>query len=153
MLDLQSIMLELSGTHTEGWWVGDLIEDPYVGPRGGMLLAKMDSASSSSCQWGARYEGGSTGPFTVTLELHRKGGGSDWSFLEDGVTDLLLLHDLQAGVGGGGGFTTPPIFDLTDVAVVINATPVPEPASVVLLGVGSLGLFCRHRKAGRGRGR
>ena len=121
LLALEGIEVELAGTHIEGWWVGDMVEDFYVGPRGGWLILKMDSASLPGRGWKASYQGWATGPFIVTLPLHRAGGGSDWSFLEDGTTDLAVIHDFQVG---WGGFTTDPLFDLTDVAVVINATPV-----------------------------
>lgn len=146
LLALESIKVELAGTHTMGWWVGDMVEDFWLGPKGGWLILKMDSGSSSGRQWKASYRGWSTGLFTVTVPLHRAGGGSDWSFLEDGTTDLTVLHDFQVG---WGGFTTDPLFDLTDVAVVINATPVPEPATLAALLAGAMVLL--RRRAGKRR--
>ena len=149
LLALESIEVELAGVHTEGWWVGDMVEDFYVGPKGGVLILKMDSASPLGSGWKASYVGWDTGPFIVTVPLHRAGGGSDWSFLEDGITDLTIIHDYQLSWGGGGGFTTDPVFDLTDVRVVINATPVPEPATLAALLAGAMVLL--RRGAGKRR--
>ena len=121
LLGLDSIQIELSGEHTAGWWE-DMVFN-YAGPLGGILSAGMDLTSPYSWDWSGEYSGGGNGPFTATITLHRNGGGSDWSFLRDGVTDLTLTHSELRGIGGG--FTTPPSFNLTHVALVINATPMP----------------------------
>ena len=38
LVQLASIQLELSGEDYEGWWVGDGVEDFYVGPQAGRTL-------------------------------------------------------------------------------------------------------------------
>jgi hypothetical protein len=150
LTDLKNIQLELSGVHNSGWWVGDMVEDLYEGPRGGFLYARMDSESTWSLhtwpsQWIGHYNGNGDGSFTATMTLSRLGGGSDWSFLRDGVTDLTFIHDVQ---GGWGSFTTQPSFNFTDVTLVVDATPIPEPSTLTLLGMGAISLifFWRRRK-------
>jgi hypothetical protein len=146
LVDVSAIKLELSGSHTAGWWVGDMVEDHYVGPKGGMIEATMDSASSFPSQWSCSYNGQGNGSFVTTLILHQNEGVSDWSFLRDGVTDLTLQN---SPLIGWGGFTTPPSFDLAGVTLLIEATPVPEPCTVVILGFGAFGVLAhilRRRK-------
>jgi hypothetical protein len=136
LADLASIQLELAGTHTDGWK-----SDIYgSGADGGLLLATMDSASPLGSPWKGSYEGSGTGAFTATMTLHRSGGGSDWSFLQDGITDLRLENALLL-FPGGGTMVTPPYFSLTNATLVVNATPTPEPSALVLLFVSAVALI------------
>ncbi len=141
LISLESIELELVGTHAQGYWQGDMVEDMYAGPKGGAMATKVNTTGGPGDPWTGGMSGAPTGPFDTTLTLHRSGGGADWEFLEDGTTDLQLKHDSLAGFGM---FTMLPTFDLTDVTLVVNATPVPEPVTLCLFAVGG-GMLLRRR--------
>ena len=80
----------------------------------------MDSTSPWSLQWDCSCSEDNNGPFTATVTLHPSLGGSNWSFLKDGVTDFTITNNM---IGGWGGFTSPPVFNLNHVTLVIDATP------------------------------
>ena len=138
LANLVSIQLELSGTHTNGWWETSF---GTSGPEAGLLAASMDSASPSSLQWKGTYDGAADGPFTATMTLQGAGSPPDWSFLQDGITDLTLAQG-QTILPPFSQLVTAPYFALTAVTLVVNATPapVPEPSALVLIGIVAIGL-------------
>ena len=147
LIALESIELELAGSNAQGYWSGGLITaDEW---KSGLLAVTMDSASSFPDQWGDSFRADADGTFTTTLSLHRSGGGTDWSFLADGVTDIAISNSVLASIDGGFSLIDlvagRPSYDLTDVVLVINATPVPEPASLSLAALGGLAVLRRRR--------
>ena len=90
------------------------------GPRLEELVGTMNSTSPWPLQWACSYWGNDNGPFSATLTLYPGLGRSDWSFLKDGVTDFTLANNM---IGGWGGFASPPVFNLNQVTLVIDATP------------------------------
>lgn len=155
LANLASIQLELSGSNSPGWNVGSAENPTYEGPVGGYLGAWMDSASPALSKWSGEYSGQeSGGPFTAVLSLQQRfllpWLDSDWSFLKDGVTDLAISNELILVIGS---LTSTPSFELTHVALVIDATPIPEPSTLVLLGAGAASLFAydwrRRRRIGK----
>jgi hypothetical protein len=119
LLSLTNVVVRLSGLHTNGWWVGDGVWDPYVGPQGARLVVYMDSGTPSFARWANALRLTNDGPFSATVPLW---GGVPWDFLRDGVTDLELMHDAVFGAEGGG-FTLPPFLEVTNVVLSIEATP------------------------------
>ncbi len=148
LIALESIELELVGINAQGFWSGGLLmPDTW---KSGLLDVAMDSASSYPDQWGGGFQADADGAFTTTLSLHRSGGGSDWSFLADGITDLTISNSVLASFDGGGFSLSDlvagrPSYNLTDVVLVINATPIPEPATLSLLAVGSFAVLRRRK--------
>jgi hypothetical protein len=119
---LAGISVRCSGFHTNGWWMGDGVEDHYNGPRGATLMIQMNLGGSNGDRWTFSTTFNATGPFSITNLLHRAGGGTNWDFLRDGITDLQASHE---GVFGWGGFVTNPIVLITNLTVSIEASPAP----------------------------
>lgn len=145
---LSSIQVELQGVNTMGYWVDSW--DPS-GPKSGQLHEEMNRGNP----WETEYVAPADGPFATTASLYRVGGGTDWSFLADGITDFYVwnvpLGDLFVRSEPLGGvdffyFTTPPSYTLTHVAVVIDATPLPEPGACAILCLGAVILASRRKR-------
>ena len=125
LVQLASVTLELSGTDYEGWFVGDQVENFYDGPSPGALVGTINSRAINSIGpwppiWYSTYWGIDNGAFSTTLTVYPGSGESDWSFMKDGVTDFTLANETLVG---WGGFTTLPAFNLTQVTLLIDATP------------------------------
>ena len=148
---ITSIKLEVSGEQTDGWWRGDMVENWYVGPMSGYLAAHTHSGEIGGeawTGWGGSYHAAGDGPFSITMTMRPQLLKDRFAqaFLASGAMDLELG---SGGIVGWGRFVTPPVFDVTHVALVVDAQAVPEPGGLALV-MGAVGTVIW---VGRGRRR
>ncbi|MCY2952345.1 MAG: hypothetical protein NTU53_10250, partial [Planctomycetota bacterium] len=88
------------------------------------------------------------GPFSITMTMRPRLLKDRFAqaFLASGAMDLELASD---GFMGWGRFVTPPVFNVTHVALVVDAQAVPEPGGLALV-MGAVGTVIW---VGRGRRR
>ena len=75
-------------------------------------------------RWDGKFRPSADGNFSTNVVLKRNGGGTQWDFLKDGETDLLVSHDYIAGMGGR--VTVAPYVKITNISLLINGTPLPR---------------------------
>ena len=148
---ITSIKLEVSGEHTNGWWRGDGVEDWYSGPRAGALATYTHSGEIGGeawTGWSGGYYAVGDGPFSITMTMLARHHSDSFNqaFLGSGAMDLELR---SSGIVGWGQFVTGPVFNVTHVALVVDAQAVPEAGGLALF-MGAVGtVIC----VGRGRRR
>ncbi len=125
---LSNMTVSISGIHQNGWWDGDNVEGFYHGPIGATLTVTMNCSASYPNRWRARLSLSSDGSFSNTVALGRCGGGTLWDFLEDGVTDLQVIH--ESLVGYGGRVTTAPHVYIANMTLTIRGKPLPKFTSI-----------------------
>ncbi len=142
---ISNMQLEISGTQQMGWWRGDMVEDHSNGPNGGCLYAEMNTPSDPTSPalgdtLNSRYSATNDGDFTTVMSFHRLGGGAPkWSQ----STNLFITNEL---ILGWGGFTTPPVYTLTNVTLIVTGTALPEPSLLCLCAPVAVLIFVMRKK-------
>jgi hypothetical protein len=146
--DISDVYLELTGTYTYGLSrvetftpLGDTQYSDHVWE--GMIYADFIPLENvvSMFRGGARYYPTIEGDFQATVPFMPPHSYSeiDWQELLNSQANNLHLSCGTATFSGAPVFS--PKFNLTNVAIVFNATPVPEPSSISLFLCGITGII------------
>ena len=131
-VEIYDVRLQLGGTSTLGSAHGDGLivpEDEWIDfPRG--FEAYMDVGGDV---WGMGFSV-HEGPF-LAEESFEPSFGSTWDFLLDGSDEATLR--LGGGFGFGWIVVTEPTADISEAYLIVDGI-VPEPATILLFGLGGL---------------
>ncbi len=118
----------------EGLYTGCLVEqhfEAYLDAEAGIWVAATPSLGAATWPWPA--------PFAGEFEFGPSGGAT-WDFLLDGhATGQVSLEEVLFGPM----FEQPPWGELESASLIIEAAPIPEPATLSLLALS--GLFITRR--------
>ena len=147
---IQSVSIVWSGSVTPGWF--DFYDVEGGGYRSGPWEGSFTAWSREASPFKHAGTGGLGAPtypgsesFSLTTAFS---GTGSWATLLDGKTTLGLEFDpLILGNPGPGTFIPPSGF-ISGASLVLEATPIPEPAGAVglLCGIGWLGSLVRRRR-------
>lgn len=116
-----AVRVEITGTHTMGWWDDDDVEGHYHGPEGGWLGVAMNRGAISPFDWlDGTASLDTNGPFSRTITLRQSRAQPNLDFLLDGRSELRMENELLFSAGFGT-FTVPPQITLSSVTLVIEA--------------------------------
>lgn len=142
LLAIESVELEIAGIATHGYWQAS-DQAPLVLLYADLMVRIESPGSQFLTEW---YYPNADGAFTASLSQFSSHAGTDWSFLAGGVADVTITPPLIMDFVGTGVYNPYPEIEFTDVVLVINATPVPEPATLALLAVGGVAMLRRRRR-------
>jgi hypothetical protein len=125
---IQRATVRISGIHTNGWWVGDPIENPIQGPLGAALIvtvfgggvAILGDPGGDRFGYGCRLT--NDGPFTISLSLLPVRGGPG-AYVPTGYAALCCEVPVAIGLGG---FAVEPFLVISQVDVELEAEPLLE---------------------------
>lgn len=132
-LQIDDVRIQLEGTFTPGLAHGDglwIPEDVWTDVRPGFDVV-MDAGNG----WWGMGLNVSENPFFVE-ESFESSLGATWDFLLDG-TDEVTLRFYWGFAIEGWVIVTPPTADISDAYLIVDGV-VPEPATILLLGLGGL---------------
>jgi hypothetical protein len=114
----------------------------FTGPTGGHFSLYQQDSAGNPIVWWSTFTGANSF-FTLTnTDSH-----SAWGFTAEGD----YFATFQASAFLGPNMTNPTLSELETIHFSVSAAPVPEPATLGLLGLGGcglLGFYVRHRRRG-----
>jgi hypothetical protein len=129
LLSVYRVNVQISGVHSNGWWVGDPAENPVNGPIGGSVAVYLfvgggiDAPDVPTGGWyEARVSCTNNGAFSSALALRPTAPDLiDGAYVPAGQVGLCLV---QWEIGGLGYTDPDPYFSINQVDVQVEDSPV-----------------------------